>query len=87
MKKYKNETQLTLVDIFKVDSHMLVPVTPGLLMVEAQSVEKFMLNDTVVNTTVPVERDHLSASCPAKVRVAPEKDGRNNDRNVYNMAP
>lgn len=76
--------QLTWVDVIPVDFHILVSVTPGLLMVEAQSMVEFMLDDAVVNTTALLEGDHLFASCPPKAGEAPEKDGRNNDSNSYN---
>ena len=55
---------------------MLVSVTPGMFMIEAQSMVELMLDDAVVNTTLPVEGEHLSPTSPAEAGEAPEKDGK-----------
>ena len=49
-------------DIFPVDPHVAVAVTPGLLVVETQRVVQLVLDDAVVHAAVPVQGDHLLPS-------------------------
>mgnify|MGYP000474700069 CR=1 FL=1 len=55
-----------LVDVPPVDPDVSVAVAPGLLVVEAQSVVDLVLDDSVLDTAPPVEREHLSASHSAQ---------------------
>ena len=55
-----------LVDVLPVDPDVAVAVAPGLLVLEAQSVVDLVLDDSVVDTAPPVEREHLSASHSAQ---------------------
>jgi len=57
-------------NVLPIDPDVLVAVTPGLLMLEAQSVVYLVLDDAVEHAALPVERQHLPASCPAQARVA-----------------
>lgn len=59
-----------LINVLPIDPDVLVAVTPGLLVIEAQSVVHLMLDDAVVQAAPPVERQHLPASCPAQAREA-----------------
>lgn len=63
--------KLTCWDIFPVDPDVLVPVAPGVLMVEAERVEELMLNDPVIETTIDRQRDHLLPPVSADSRPAP----------------
>lgn len=65
--------ELTSRDIFPVDPDELVPVTPGMLMVEAERVEELVLNDPVIETAVHGQRDHLLPPVSANGRPAPER--------------
>lgn len=53
-----------------VDPDVLVAVTPGLLVLEAQSVVDLVLDDAVVQAALSVEGEYLPASCLAQGRVA-----------------
>lgn len=48
------------IDVFPVDPDVVVAVTPGLLVLETQSVHDFVLNDSIVDTALSVDRKHLS---------------------------
>lgn len=50
------------IDVLPVDSDIVVAVTPGLLVLEAQSVHDFMLNDSMVETAPSVDGERLSIS-------------------------
>ena len=56
------------VDVLPVDHDVAVAVAPGLLVLEAQSVVDLVLDDAVVEAALPVEREHLPASCSAQSR-------------------
>lgn len=68
--------KLTCRDLVPVDSHILVPVTPCMFMVEAESMEELMLNDTTIKTTVHRQRDYLLPSISADGCPAPVGRGR-----------
>lgn len=59
------------VDVTPVDRDILVTVTPGLFVLEAQSMESLVLNDAEVNAAVHLERDLLLASHSPKRGPAP----------------
>lgn len=63
--------KLTCWDIFPVDPDILVPVTPGMLMVEAERMEELMLNNPVFEAARHIQRDHLLPSVSADGRPAP----------------
>lgn len=63
--------KLTCGDIFPVDPDKLVPVTPGVLMVEAERMEELVLNDPVFQAVERIQRDHLPPPVPADGRPAP----------------
>lgn len=42
----------TLWNVFPVDADILVPVAPGVLVVETKSVEELVFNDPVINATI-----------------------------------
>jgi len=56
------------VDVLPMDHDVAVAVTPGLLVLEAQSVVDLVLDDAVVEAALPVEREHLHASCSSQSR-------------------
>ena len=58
------------INVLPVYLDILVTVTPGLLVVEAQSVVHLMLHDAVVHAPRSPEREYLHASCPAQRGVA-----------------
>ena len=58
------------IDVPKVDPDVAVPVTPGLLVVEAQSVVQLVLHDAEVHASRSLEREDLPAPCPAQRGVA-----------------
>ena len=58
------------INVLEVYLDILVTVTPGLLVVEAQSVEQLVLHDAVVHASGSHEREYLAASCPAQKGVA-----------------
>lgn len=57
-------------DVTPVDPDIPVTVTPGLLVVEAQSVVQLVLHDAEVHASRSHERDYLPAACPAQRGVA-----------------
>lgn len=59
-----------LFNIGPVDSDVLVAVTPGLLMVEAQGMVELMLDDAFGDTASSLERQHLFTSLFPQSRVA-----------------
>lgn len=46
-------------NVLQEDANVLVPVRPGLLMVEAQGVEHLMLDDRPEDTALATQRDRL----------------------------
>ena len=54
-----------------VDPHVVISVAPGVFMLEAQGMEKFMLNDTMVNTAINRQRQVLLSTTSTQGRVAP----------------
>uniref|UniRef100_A0A3B1JUT9 Aldehyde oxidase 5 n=1 Tax=Astyanax mexicanus TaxID=7994 RepID=A0A3B1JUT9_ASTMX len=54
------------VDVLPVDGHVTVAVTPGVLVVEAQSVVQLVLDDAVVHAAPRAEGDHLLPTCSAQ---------------------
>lgn len=50
------------IDVFPVDPDIVVTVTPGLLVLETQSMHDFMLDDSMVHTAQFVDRKDLSIS-------------------------
>lgn len=46
-------------NVLPVDPDVLVPVAPGMFMVEAQSVEQLVLNGSMIQTTIDRQRHHL----------------------------
>lgn len=61
---------IALLNVPPVDPDILVTVTPGLLVVEAQSVVDLVLYDAVVHASLSLEREYLPASCPSQRGVA-----------------
>lgn len=57
-------------DVCPVDLDITVTVTPSMLMIETERMVQLVLDDAIVNTTEPAERDHLSTACFAHTRVA-----------------
>lgn len=55
-------TQPTTNDILKQDANVLVPVGPGLFMVEAHGMEQLVLDDLSVNTAPPTQRHCLATT-------------------------
>ena len=65
--------EFTSGDVFPVDPDELVPVAPGVLVVEAERVEELVLNDAVIEAAVHRQRDHLLPPVPADGRPAPAR--------------
>lgn len=63
--------KITCWDVLPVDPDVLVPVTSGVLMVEAKRVEELVLNDAMFQTAKHRQRDHLLPPVSADVRPAP----------------
>ena len=50
------------VHVLPVDLDVAITVAPGLLVLEAQSVDNLVLDDAVVHAALLVDREHLHAS-------------------------
>lgn len=58
-------------DILQQDADILIPVRPGLFMVEAQGVEQLMLDDGLEDTTLATQRHHLGITTTSNKRETP----------------
>lgn len=63
--------QLTFEDVLQQDLDVLVPVGATLLMVEAQGVEQLVLDRSMVNAALAVQRHDLAVALATHVGVAP----------------
>lgn len=64
----------TRYDILQQDANMLIPVRPGLFMVEAQGVEQLVLDDGLEDTTLATQRHHLGTTTTPNKRETPERE-------------
>lgn len=63
----------TITDVLPDDLDVIVTVTAGLFMVEAKSVEQFMLHSAVVKAAITGQRHSLGITLTTNVRVASVK--------------
>lgn len=71
--------ELTGDDVLQEDTNVVVPVGPGLLMVESQSMQQLMLDNLVENTPTAAQRHHLGAATATDKRPTP---GGRRDRSI-----
>lgn len=71
--------KVTFGDVLPVDADVLVPVAPGVLVIEAQRVQQLVLDDATVHTAIGRQRDQLPSTVPPHSRPAPGRQGRSSD--------
>jgi hypothetical protein len=68
--RWVKKLKRTCLNVGEVDKDVLIPVGGTLLVEESGGVEQLVCGDSLVDATVPLEVDHLTASLPSDVRPA-----------------
>ena len=66
--------KLTRLDVLQQHPNVVVPVRAGLLVVEAQGVQKLVLNSPVVQAAAASQRHSLGTTLAANIGVAPWRE-------------